>query len=104
MGDGEKTKFWTDNWIGEELCLSEIFPRLFSLEVNKEAFVSDRVVKRHGVSEFNWVWRRERFEWESDLIVELEGYCSRVNVGTGEDCWKWVGEKMERYATREGYF
>ena len=40
VGDGEKVKFWKDKWC-ETIPLSEAFPSLFALALNKEAWVNE---------------------------------------------------------------
>ncbi|XP_071704208.1 uncharacterized protein [Rutidosis leptorrhynchoides] len=42
IGDGKSTLFWKDNWCGSA-CLKDLFPRLYMLESNKDAMVSDRI-------------------------------------------------------------
>ncbi|XP_071731598.1 uncharacterized protein [Rutidosis leptorrhynchoides] len=44
IGDGKNTSFWNDNWCGSS-CFKDMFPRLFMLESNKNAMLSDRVKK-----------------------------------------------------------
>ncbi|RVW77230.1 putative ribonuclease H protein [Vitis vinifera] len=40
VGDGEKVKFWKDKWC-ETIPLSEVFPSLFALASNKEAWINE---------------------------------------------------------------
>jgi hypothetical protein len=40
IGDGSKTSFWEDHWIGSS-CLSKIFPRLFLVSMNRNAKVKE---------------------------------------------------------------
>ncbi|KAA8515645.1 hypothetical protein F0562_018744 [Nyssa sinensis] len=35
VGDGRRTSFWLDKWLGD-VVLAELFPRLFSLAIDKE--------------------------------------------------------------------
>ncbi|XP_071708772.1 uncharacterized protein [Rutidosis leptorrhynchoides] len=42
IGDGSSTSFWNDNWCGTD-CLKILFPRLFKLKTDINAYISDRV-------------------------------------------------------------
>ncbi|XP_071689042.1 uncharacterized protein [Rutidosis leptorrhynchoides] len=57
LGDWKKTLFWDENWTGSG-SLKDRFNRLYRLESNKQALISDRI-KRDG-SNFigNWCWSR----------------------------------------------
>ncbi|XP_071715177.1 uncharacterized protein [Rutidosis leptorrhynchoides] len=45
IGDGKSNSFWKENWCGSQ-CFKDMFPRLYMLESNKDASVSDRVSRR----------------------------------------------------------
>ncbi|KAJ9567846.1 hypothetical protein OSB04_003812 [Centaurea solstitialis] len=64
VGDGLSTKFWVDRWTK--------FPRLFQLDICKEALVADRgsVIGKEGV--WSWKWRRDPRGRE---VSELEEFC-----------------------------
>ena len=55
LGDGNKTRFWENNWIGVAR-LRESFPRLFSFSSQKEGLA--------GECDFwdgvEWIWN---FQW-----------------------------------------
>ena len=40
LGDGGKTKFWEDNWLGEE-CLATLFPRMYLNSCQQHACIKD---------------------------------------------------------------
>ncbi|OMO79278.1 hypothetical protein CCACVL1_13790 [Corchorus capsularis] len=44
VGDGKNIKFWSDHWIGDS-PLKLIFPRIFSLAVDKDARIADLRVR-----------------------------------------------------------
>ncbi|XP_071741061.1 uncharacterized protein [Rutidosis leptorrhynchoides] len=49
IGDGRNTLFWNDNWCGSE-SFKNMFPRLYMLESNKDALVSDRIISDSSIS------------------------------------------------------
>ncbi|PWA36655.1 RNA-directed DNA polymerase, eukaryota, Reverse transcriptase zinc-binding domain protein [Artemisia annua] len=57
VGDNLSFSFWKDIWIGEQK-LETLFPRLFSLEVNKDCKVVDRCNLNNGPHTRTWQWRR----------------------------------------------
>uniref|UniRef100_A0A2N9IM68 30S ribosomal protein S13, chloroplastic n=1 Tax=Fagus sylvatica TaxID=28930 RepID=A0A2N9IM68_FAGSY len=48
VGDGSKTRFWTDIWCGT-CSLKDGFPELFCMARNKEALVRDHIRYQNGV-------------------------------------------------------
>jgi hypothetical protein len=48
VGDGTKTRFWTDIWCGT-CSLKDGFPELFCMARNKEALVRDHIRYQNGV-------------------------------------------------------
>jgi len=43
VGDGSKTLFWHESWLGDEV-LKNCFSRLFNLALEKSVFVADMVL------------------------------------------------------------
>ncbi|KAL6331982.1 hypothetical protein AAG906_020335 [Vitis piasezkii] len=78
VGDGEKVKFWKDKWC-ETIPLSEVFPSLFALASNKEAWVNEV-----------WTARGEWGELGTLTILLLGGKKVR---GDEEDKVKWMASK-----------
>lgn len=88
VGDGKSTVFWEDRWIGGELRLRDIFPRLYSLETDKRCLVENRVCRVNGAVSGEWSWRRDLFVWEEEQISELLNLLSRYEFnGTQADKW-----------------
>ncbi|XP_071699113.1 uncharacterized protein [Rutidosis leptorrhynchoides] len=52
------TLFWKEKWLGDVL-LCEKYSRLFRLDSNKDALVSDRIIKDGSSWSLNWQWCRE---------------------------------------------
>lgn len=53
---GNQTRFWLDTWIGNT-TLHDLFPRLFSVTVNKEAKVTDCGYWLNRSWIWRWSWR-----------------------------------------------
>jgi len=81
VGDGVNTFFWKDPWVSN-VPLMLAFPRLFSLTSNQDGRVDEFYVANPVGERWNFVWRRELFEWEkellSSLMVRLEGVARGV--------------------------
>lgn len=72
VGSKQQTFFWKEMWVeGGKLC--QRFPRLYNLSINKDAKVVDLGVLVEGKWRWSWAWRRELFQWELELVKELEG-------------------------------
>lgn len=69
VGDGKTTAFWEDRWFGGSLRLRDIFPRLYSLETDKQCLIENRVSCVNGVVRGVWSWRRNFFVWEEEQLI-----------------------------------
>lgn len=47
VGNGVSTSFWHDQWL-RETCLSEIYPRIYSLATQKFSSIHELWNKQHG--------------------------------------------------------
>jgi hypothetical protein len=63
IGNGHSTSFWNVKWIGDG-PLADVFPRLFLLSNHKENNVRDFFEN----GEWSFMWRRNLFRWEEDLV------------------------------------
>uniref|UniRef100_A0A2N9GSU5 Reverse transcriptase zinc-binding domain-containing protein n=1 Tax=Fagus sylvatica TaxID=28930 RepID=A0A2N9GSU5_FAGSY len=80
VGDGSKTKFWTDFWCGT-CSLKEAYPGLFRIARNKEAF-----------------------DWELESIASfLELLYSSSAKGHGVDVMCWNGSSKEGFQVKSYY-
>ncbi|GAU19692.1 hypothetical protein TSUD_78170 [Trifolium subterraneum] len=86
LGNGSSTSFWTSRWIGEA-PLACVFPRLYSLSNQKDKMVVD-FRENHGDS-WRWFfsWRRDLFQWESDLVDRLRETLELVVFSEEVDSW-----------------
>ncbi|KAL4588047.1 hypothetical protein LXL04_000925 [Taraxacum kok-saghyz] len=53
--DGKTTKFWEESWLSDK-PLREVYPRLYSLELDKYCVVADRCFLNNS---FRWNWRTD---------------------------------------------
>jgi hypothetical protein len=77
LGNGSSTLFWTQKWIGDA-PLSEVFPRLFSLSIQKDSKVCDLLEMEGDRRRWHFNWRRNLFYWEEDLVLRLQEIVDRV--------------------------
>jgi hypothetical protein len=70
LGNGRLTRFWKDVWL-EETPLCHLFPRLFSLSEQKDICVGELLKFDQGRRWWDFVWRRNLFQWEQDLVSML---------------------------------
>jgi len=103
LGRGDKVRFWEDVWIGDS-SLKSLLHRLFSLSVNQEQKVED--VGEWEGTDWRWrlEWRRDRFEWETELEGNLLDYILRANVNKNiSDIRVWGEEELEKYSVNIAY-
>ncbi|MCH79641.1 LINE-1 reverse transcriptase like, partial [Trifolium medium] len=100
VGNGRSTHFWLENWIGGSV-LRDKFPRLFSLSEQKQMLISDVVLDSFDRSRM--VWRRGLFQWEEELLGQLEVLVRDVRVGLDEDLWFWNPEGDGIFSVKSAY-
>ncbi|GJQ95824.1 hypothetical protein Tco_0006963 [Tanacetum coccineum] len=80
--DGRSTKFWLDNWIGDQAFCTQ-FPRLFRLEEKKACLVRDR-----WNDGWTWSWSRPIGEGiTSTHFSNLLNRIENVQLIDGNDEW-----------------
>ncbi|KAL9684154.1 hypothetical protein QQ045_021588 [Rhodiola kirilowii] len=84
LGDGSKTSFWHDVWLGAN-TLKEQYPKLHLLSLNSLAMVREMGFWAGGC----WVWqlrfRRNLYQWEEASRVELEAALSHIKLKSLEE-------------------
>ena len=63
-----------------DTSLKFLFQRLYSVSVNQEYKVEDVGVWESSEWKWRLEWRRDRFEWESELEVNFVEYLARADV------------------------
>ncbi|MCH88363.1 LINE-1 reverse transcriptase like, partial [Trifolium medium] len=102
LGNGAQTSFWCDKWIGDA-SLSVRFPRLFSLSLQKEAFIREVVVIEDNTKNWNLVWRRRLFQWEEDSLNQLLVMLEEVRLSHEEDKWRWSFDPEGCFSVKSAY-
>ena len=100
---GDKVRFWEDVWIGNS-SLKSLLYRLFSLSVNQEQKIED--VGEWEGTDWRWrlEWRRDKFEWESELEANLLECILRANINKNiSDIPVWGEEELENYSVNIAY-
>lgn len=64
--DGDKTNFWNELWIGEEV-LRSIFPDLYILSLQQ----MDKMVQVWSPRGWNLIFRRSMNDWEINSVADL---------------------------------
>jgi hypothetical protein len=102
LGNGYSTLFWTQKWIGDA-PLSEVFPRLFSLSIQKDSKVSDLVEVEGDTRRWHFNWRRNPFHWEEDLVLRLQEIVERVVFTLEDDSWIWLPDDEGIFSVKSSY-
>ncbi|XP_071695658.1 uncharacterized protein [Rutidosis leptorrhynchoides] len=106
IGDGSKTRFWEDVWIGGHR-LKDSFPRLYRLETEKDVHIADRVsFDRTAAAQvpdvtqaaagtdtdiiFSWAWAREPMYRTQDELMLLESLIKSFQFNqNSDDTFEW---------------
>ncbi|XP_028090713.1 uncharacterized protein LOC114290913 [Camellia sinensis] len=79
IGDGKNTLFWRGTWCNN-VCLMEVFPRLYSLSLEKFDSVNVMHIRRNSEVEWNLNFRRSFFQWEVEDLNRLKLLLSNAPV------------------------
>lgn len=86
IGEGKGVSFWCDWWWGRD-TLRKLFPRLYSLALEKEISVADFIVLWQDKERL--IWSRQLRGWEIDSEKELEVIVLNTKLSRSKDklCW-----------------
>jgi hypothetical protein len=102
LGNGMLTRFWKDVWFGNEpLCLR--FPRMFSLSMEKEAFVGELLKVEGDRRWWNFSWRRNLFQWEFERVTFLVEMLVNVRLSHELDSWRWSFNTEAGFSVKSAY-
>ncbi|XP_071708947.1 uncharacterized protein [Rutidosis leptorrhynchoides] len=101
IGDGSITAFWKDFWLGDSI-LKQKFSRLYRLETDQDAKVSDRIRWSEGRCKFTWGWSRNiRGRANVDLQVLITLINSYTCSGRDFDEWSWMMSSNGRFTAKK---
>jgi mannosylglycoprotein endo-beta-mannosidase len=102
LGNGMHTQFWKDVWIGDSpLCIR--FPRLYSISLQKNEYVEVLLEVDGERRRWNFLWRRNLFQWEVDKVGHLEAFLVNVRLSQEIDEWKWIINSEEGFTVKSAY-
>jgi hypothetical protein len=103
VGDGRKTFFWTDNWLGG-VPLNIQFSRLYELSVHKDVLVEEMARLGWEVGGSGWVWRRRLMAWEEDSVRECASLLNNVVLQENNpNQWRWLLDPIHGYTVSGTY-
>ncbi|GFP87170.1 hypothetical protein PHJA_000860700 [Phtheirospermum japonicum] len=103
LGNGRRISFWEEVWVGGE-SLKSIFPRLFSVSLDKKKNVGEMGVWEGSEWRWEWNWRRQIFDFKLNAFDDLVSLVSRCCLKEElNDAWRWRGSPTEKYVTRDAY-
>ncbi|GJU60430.1 RNA-directed DNA polymerase, eukaryota [Tanacetum coccineum] len=82
VGNGSKTRFWKDIWIGDSQ-LQHMFPRLFALESAKDSYVAEKLDTGISAS-FRRTVRGGAESYQLDLLLNL---LEPISLSSLDDRW-----------------
>jgi hypothetical protein len=63
VGSGSRTHFWLDLWYGD-VTFKEVFPPLFRIAENREAYVADYLCWHNGFAHWDFLFTRSVHDYE----------------------------------------
>ncbi|GKA03685.1 RNA-directed DNA polymerase, eukaryota, reverse transcriptase zinc-binding domain protein [Tanacetum coccineum] len=86
LGNGEHTRFWEDPWKGG-VPLKILFPRIFSLEMDKSISVASKLADSCGCTSLR---RIPRGGIEHAQMEELHSFLDNTILSDMQDRWRWT--------------
>ncbi|XP_071718172.1 uncharacterized protein [Rutidosis leptorrhynchoides] len=97
VGDGCKTSFWSDIWVGSD-TLKNRFGRIFRLEQNPNVMVRDRI-NQDGSG--NWEWSRQPTGRIKSQFEDLVAAISDTKLNSKDDTWAWNLNGNGKFTTKK---
>jgi hypothetical protein len=102
LGCGNNTKFWMDEWVGDQ-SLASRFPRLYGISEQQGSRVMEMGGRVDGVWRWDLKWRRDFFVWEETLVRELEDMIGRITITESLDSWIWRPDTHDGFSIKSLY-
>lgn len=103
FGNGKTIRLWDDVWIGV-CCLKDLFPRLYTIAMNNNAWVYDLGKWVGDKWEWEWRWRRDFFVWKEESYEMFQGILKEVSPSkVTEDEWFWKEGNLGVYSVKSAY-
>ncbi|XP_071742176.1 uncharacterized protein [Rutidosis leptorrhynchoides] len=100
VGNGSSTSFWHDVWV-DGMKLWDKYKRLFKLESNSNATVTDSWVWNGSSWCGNWDWVRiPRGRTVADLVMLVSDLNSCTLAPDKQDSWRWQGANNGVFTTK----
>ncbi|PWA63752.1 reverse transcriptase domain, Reverse transcriptase zinc-binding domain protein [Artemisia annua] len=100
VGKGDSVNFWKDDWLGD-FNLASMFPRLYTLEIEKDCSLNERLIRVGDFQSWNWNWRRDlrsgRETSDFDHLIEV---VQDVTLSDLRDSWRWSLEKSGKFTVK----
>ena len=102
IGNGSSTSFWKASWRGNVSFMVR-FNRLYSISLNQGASVQEMRRSNLQGGEWAFVWRRQLFVWENNLLTELKGELDGFELNIDEGRWKCRLEEDHIFSVKSMY-
>ncbi len=103
VGDGTQIKFWNDPWC-EIGPLKEVFPELYNISRDKEAWVADHLNYQNDVVSWSLNFSRPTQDWELEAISSFMDVLYQSGVkGYGSDKVWWQRAKGKGFQVKIFY-
>jgi hypothetical protein len=104
VGDGSRIRFWRDVWCGVEPFMV-LFPELYRITRNKEAFVANHLRLRNDVVHWELDFIRLTQDWEMESMSSFLDLIYSVSMkGQGSDQVCWRPSRSKTFQVRSFYY
>ncbi|GMP84262.1 hypothetical protein CsSME_00037854 [Camellia sinensis var. sinensis] len=104
VGNGRRCRFWIDRWLREG-SLKGLFPRLFSLSLEKEGTMFEFFRRKSTLGVWDFYFHRQLFAWEMDecsVLIHLL-HCSPVLSESENNRLVWKTEVSGLFTVKSVY-
>ncbi|KAJ9702452.1 hypothetical protein PVL29_004269 [Vitis rotundifolia] len=102
VGKGNTIRFWTDVWCSES-ALSQCFPHLFGMTVQRNSTVKEMWDQNSGQGNWNLNFLRDFNDWELELVGDFLHILRGHKPSLEEDSVLWRKGKRGQFRVKEAY-